>query len=135
MERTARILLAEDHGLIAAACKDVLEERGFAVRHVLTGGDAVAAIYDDRSSLSGLITDIRLGSAPDGWEVARHARKVDPTIAVVYISGDSAHEHGARGVPNSLMLRKPFAMAQLITAISTLMNATAPHSREQETTA
>ena len=38
------------------------------------------------------------------------------------MSGASAGDWAAQGVPNSIMLTKPFAPAQLITAISTLMN-------------
>jgi hypothetical protein len=41
---------------------------------------------------------------------------------VIYLSGDSAHEWTAQGVPGSVMLQKPFVMAQLITAITTLLN-------------
>jgi hypothetical protein len=33
---------------------------------------------------------------------------------------------GIQGVPNSLLLAKPFAPAQLVTAISQLLNAGAP---------
>jgi CheY-like chemotaxis protein len=67
-----------------------------------------------------LITDIKLGSKMNGWEVARHARQTYPGIAVVYMSGDSAADWTAEGVPNSVMLQKPFATAQVTTAISTL---------------
>jgi hypothetical protein len=42
------------------------------------------------------------------------------------MSGDSAHEHTVQGVPDSVMLQKPFAPAQLITAIATLLNAVPP---------
>jgi hypothetical protein len=38
------------------------------------------------------------------------------------MSGDSAHEWSANGVPESVMLQKPFVMAPLITAITTLLN-------------
>jgi DNA-binding response OmpR family regulator len=123
LEPTVLILLAEDEQLIGATLQDALEDGGFAVRHALSGSEAVAAIDEDPASFSGLVTDIRLGGGPDGWDVARHAREAMPTIPVVYMSGDSAHEHSARGVPDSIMLQKPFAPAQLITAISTLLNA------------
>ena len=122
MDVTVLILLAEDERLIAAALADDLEEAGFVVRHAPTGRDALAAL-DEGTGVSGLVTDIRLGEGPDGWDVARHAREVFPLIPVVYMSGDSAHEHSAYGVPDSIMLQKPFVAAQLITAITALMNA------------
>lgn len=43
-------------------------------------------------------------------------------MAVVYTSGDSAAEWAINGVPNSMMLEKPFAMAEMITAVDQLLN-------------
>jgi hypothetical protein len=42
------------------------------------------------------------------------------------VSGDSAEDWGSKGVPNSIMLAKPFAPAQLVTAVSQLLNASMP---------
>lgn len=42
------------------------------------------------------------------------------------MSGDSAEDWGSKGVPNGIMLAKPFAPAQLVTAISQLLNASTP---------
>jgi hypothetical protein len=39
------------------------------------------------------------------------------------MSGGSAHERSAEGVLESIMLRRPFAISQLIAAITTLLNA------------
>jgi two-component system cell cycle response regulator CpdR len=57
----------------------------------------------------------------DGWEIARRARELIPNLPVVYISGHGSADWPSKGVPNSLILSKPFATAQLITAISTLL--------------
>ena len=69
-----------------------------------------------------MITDIRLGKGPSGWEVGHRAREIVSGIPVIYISGDSAHEWSANGVPESIMLQKPFVIGQLITAVTTLLN-------------
>jgi CheY-like chemotaxis protein len=130
LEPTILILLAEDEPLVGLTMQSALEDGGFGVLHVESGNAAIAAIGEQAGELSGLITDIRLGSGPDGWDVARHARETTPTLPVVYMSGDSAHEHSARGVPDSVMLQKPFAPAQLLTAISTLLNAIPHHSSD-----
>jgi hypothetical protein len=52
-----------------------------------------------------------------------HAREINPSFPVVYMSGDSAEDWASQGVPNSIMLSKPFAPAQLVTAVSQLLNA------------
>src|SRR3954467_16001741 len=47
-----------------------------------------------------------------GWDVARRARANNPALPVVYITGANAHEWAAQGVPQSLLLAKPFAPAR-----------------------
>jgi DNA-binding response OmpR family regulator len=69
-----------------------------------------------------VLTDIKIGGDLDGWDVARHARELKPEIPVIYISGDSTHEWPVKGVPGSVMVAKPFATAQIITAVSVLLN-------------
>ena len=62
----------------------------------------------------------------DSWEVAKQAREMDPQFPVVYMSGASAADWPSKGVPNSIMLSKPFASAQLLTAVSQLLNSVTP---------
>jgi CheY-like chemotaxis protein len=126
VEPSLLILLAEDQALIGLHLQEVLEEAGFAVHHALSGGDAMAALAAHRDDLAGVVTDIQLGSGPTGWDVARRARELNPRIPMVYLSGDSAHEHTSQGVPDSMMIQKPFAPAQIVIAISTLLNAVPP---------
>lgn len=117
------VLLVEDQSLLRMEMVEVLEEAGFAVAE---GSDAASgmALFDARSAeISALVTDIHLGDGPRGWEVARHCRQVAPALPVVYVSGDSAGEWSAEGVPDSIMITKPFVMVQLITALSTLLNS------------
>jgi CheY-like chemotaxis protein len=72
------------------------------------------------------VTDVALKGMMDGWEVARQAREVDPSFPIVYITGAAAGRWPSRGVPNSILLEKPFAPAQLVTAVSQLLNAGTP---------
>ena len=64
--------------------------------------------------------------ALDGWGIARHAREIDPAFPVINTSGDSAEDCSSKGVPNSIMLQKPFAPVQLVTAVSHLLNTGTP---------
>lgn len=122
MEPRLLLLLAEDEYLIGMNLQDALQDAGYAVRYVMSGDEAIAVIEDAEVKLSGIITDIRLGKGPQGWDVARRAREINPHIAMVYITGDSTHNHGSSGVPCSVVLQKPFAPAHLISAISSLIN-------------
>ena len=125
MEASVLILLVEDEQLIALSVQEALEEGGYAVRAAASGIDAISVLEQGSDPISALITDIRLGDGPDGWDLARHVRELNPRLPVVYMSGDSSHGHSSRGVPDSLMIQKPFAPAQIVTAVSTLLNAVA----------
>ena len=57
-----------------------------------------------------------------GWDVARRARELCPTLPVLYVTGDSEHEWAAQGVPSSTVIPKPFAPAQVVVALVTLIN-------------
>jgi DNA-binding response OmpR family regulator len=72
------------------------------------------------------VTDITLRGKIDGWEVAQQAREIDPQFPIIYMSGASAADWPSKGVPNSIMLAKPFAPAQLVTAIANLLNTGTP---------
>jgi hypothetical protein len=58
-----------------------------------------------------------------GWDVAKHAREINYRIPSEYMTGASAHDWASKGVPNSLQLPKPFTVAQIMTAVSRLINA------------
>jgi CheY-like chemotaxis protein len=111
------VLLVDDEPLILASAQDALEEGGYTIAAVDNGSDAVAFIDTRVDELSCLVTDIRLGDGPDGWAVAHHARERRPDLPVVYMTGDSCHEWHSKGVPESLILQKPYAPAQLVTAV------------------
>ena len=75
-----------------------------------------------------LVTDINLRGRMTGWEVAKQAREIDPAFPIVYMTGAAADDWASHGVPNSILLVKPFAPAQLVTAVSQLLNTGAPNS-------
>jgi CheY-like chemotaxis protein len=121
MTPTKTLLLVEDEGLVRYDLMEGLVAAGFDVTDVAHGGKALSELEADPSRFLGLITDINLGRGPDGWEIARRGRELVPDLPVVYISGHGSADWPSKGVPKSLTLGKPFATAQLVTAISTLL--------------
>ena len=119
------VLVVDDEAIIRMNLVDVLEAGGFTVYESIDGDTAIAEI-DSREVLHGLVTDVRLGTAVDGWQVARHARSKFPSIGVVYITGDSAADWPAQGLPNSILLQKPFADALFTDAVTTLLREAGP---------
>jgi DNA-binding response OmpR family regulator len=127
-ERSAAIpvLVVEDELLLQEVIGPPLEDAGFAVLFASNGDDAVGMLEVDASSVRALVTDVDLGRHPTGWDVARRAREIRPEIAVVYMTGGRAEEWHANGVPKSILITKPFAPAQVVTAVSQLLNTTGP---------
>ena len=91
-----------------------------------SGEEAVTLLKGIKGKYRALVTDIQLRGVMDGWEVAKRAREIDPEFPIVYMTGDHAAEWPSRGVPNSILLTKPFAPAQLVTAVSNLLNTGTP---------
>ncbi len=120
MDDVPPILVAEDEPLIRLALVEALEEGGYSVVEAADGRAAWHEI-DDAEQLRALVTDIRLGEGHSGWELAQHAREKFPALAVVYVTGDSIAEWPANGVPQSAVLQKPFASAELVTAVANLL--------------
>jgi CheY-like chemotaxis protein len=116
------ILVVEDDHLVQSVVEESLSDGGFEIVVAPSGEKAVELLVTPKKYRA-LVTDINLGHGKmDGWDVARHAREVDPNIAVVYMSGKDIADWAAQGVPKSVMLAKPFAPAQLVTAVSQLIN-------------
>jgi len=122
LETSIQLLVVEDEALILDFAVTALEDGGYVVVTADAALPALALLEGTTRPFCGLLTDVNLGDGITGWEVARRARELSPEIPVVYMTGDSAHEWAAQGVPNSLLLQKPFAGAQLVTAISGLLN-------------
>ncbi|QDZ06843.1 response regulator [Sphingomonas panacisoli] len=121
MDNLPLLLLVEDDPIIRTSLASALEDGGYRLIEAANGTEAIEAI-DSGKQFSGVVTDIQIGAGVDGWEIGRHARHRYPQVAVVYMTGDSAADWSAEGVPNSMLLQKPFATAQMITAVSTLLN-------------
>ena len=115
------VLLVEDEALIRMFLQEVLTDAGFGVLAVANGDRAMAELEADPTRFRAVITDIRLGPSPDGWDIARRGRELVADMPVLYVSGDSAYEWVARGVPKSLMVAKPFVEDQVLTALTALL--------------
>jgi CheY-like chemotaxis protein len=116
------VLIAEDDSLISINLELILTEAGFGFLSVGTAQEAIDALEEDSARFCALLTDIRMPGKANGWDAARRARQLQPILPIVYMTGDSAEQWRAQGVPGSMLLQKPFADAQLVTALTTLIN-------------
>ncbi len=126
MDSRPIVLVIEDEPLIGLSVEDALSAAGYDVRLMTDAMEGLHELESGAEGLCALVCDIRLQGGRDGWQVARRARELNPLLPVVYMSGDSAVDHTSQGVPQSIMVQKPFAPAQIVTAVSTLINKLPP---------
>ena len=98
------ILVVEDDQLIQSLVEEALSDGGFATAIVASGEEALTLLNGNKDKYRALVTDISLDGKVEGWEVARHAREIDPEFPVIYMSGASVDDWGSKGVPNSHIL-------------------------------
>jgi CheY-like chemotaxis protein len=118
------VLLVDDEPMILHLLEDALEEGGYAVASASGSEQAIEMLNRKVDEYRAIVTDINMGRGqPSGWDVAKRARELISDIPIVYMTGDSAGEWTANGVPHSILITKPFAPAQVVTAVSQLINA------------
>lgn len=109
-----RILVAEDEPQVCDLLSDLIEDDGFEPRCVQTDRDAYAAIREERS-FACMVVDVNLGRGTTGYDVARFARRIDPQLPIIYVSGETSEiSYEVNGVPGSLFIAKPFTPDELL---------------------
>lgn len=119
-----RVLIVEDEEALQQIVRDVLEEAGFAVTASASADEAIELLQRQEAAFVALVTDIHLSrSGLTGWDVAKRARELNGMLPVIYMTGAAAGDWPSNGVPNSVLVAKPFAPAQIVTAVTHLLNS------------
>jgi len=119
-------MVVEDEYDLQGIVEEALAEGGFATDILSSGEEALTLFRGGLKNYRAVVADVGLKGRLSGWEVAAKIREADPVFPIVYMSGAHADEWASKGVPNSIMLTKPFAPAQLVTAVSQLLNGVPP---------
>ena len=120
------ILVVEDDHVVQSLVEESLSEGGFDLAIAASGEEAVTLLKGRTTEYRAVVTDINLRGRINGWEVAKQAREINPAFPIIYMTGAATEQWASQGVPNSILLPKPFAPAQLLTAVSQLLNAGSP---------
>jgi DNA-binding response OmpR family regulator len=75
------LLYVEDELLVQDVVELALREAGFEVMVAATGEKAMDALEAGSGTFRAIITGVNLGDGPDGWDVARRGREVEPSDA------------------------------------------------------
>jgi CheY-like chemotaxis protein len=116
------VLIAEDDALVSMAVEGIVSDAGFDSLVADSVHEAIVVLEGNSNRICALLTDIRMPGGLNGWDLARRARELQPLLPIIYMTGDSAAAWRAQGVPGSILLQKPFADAQLVTALTSLLN-------------
>jgi PAS domain S-box-containing protein len=122
--KTARILLVEDDSALRQFAKTVLARLGHTVIEAVDGENALEILTDKSVPNPDLvITDIvmpRLG----GIELAKRIAKFHPEIPILLATGYPDQQAVAESTaPQFELLRKPFAVGELISKVGSLLEA------------
>jgi DNA-binding response OmpR family regulator len=113
------ILLLEEEPSIREALVRHLQDAGFKVL-VATDSDAALAQLKGSSAIHGLVADAHVPGKIDGFELADHARRRWPDLAVVMMSGHSDESSGP--VPTGAeFVAKPYLATHLVPALNRLL--------------
>ena len=114
------VLLVEDEPEVAELVQDALVEAGLSVSVAHSDRVAYEKLEREPRSFVALVADINLGAGTTGFDVARRARQLNPSLKVVYITGQAAHL--ARfGVDDAVMFPKPFEPRELAEQVMILL--------------
>lgn len=110
------VLLAEDNPGVAGAAAEALSAMGCTVEHVDNADAALDRVAAAGGRIDVLISDVVMPGALDGIDLAVRARSLQPSLAVIVMSGYSASLERAAGLQLEL-LPKPCAPPTLAAAI------------------
>lgn len=122
------VLVVEDEYLLALDLEQALTRAGFSTHIVSSSEEALTLFVGGTIPYRALVTDVRLRGSVSGWELARRIRQRKPAFAIVYVSGSSPEEWASQGVPNSVLISKPFTVSGLVTALANLLKIGMPTS-------
>lgn len=122
MQESPVIFVVEDDPQMQVLVEEVLKDGGFACLITTSGEEANNLLVEGIGKYCALVTDIKLRGGIDGWKVGRCVRGLNQDIPVIYMTGDPADKWASCGVPHSIILNKPFALAQVVIAVAQLLN-------------
>jgi CheY-like chemotaxis protein len=114
------VLLVEDDELVRDCLTEALHAAGVGIAGSASGEAALAALTE-HAWPDVIVTDINLGRGMDGLAFARAARKMNPDLPVVYISGRYGELRGL--LPIERFLPKPFTTPTLLRLIDEVVAA------------
>ena len=116
----ARVLVVEDEAEVCDLIQEQLGEEGYEVICASNDDVAYRTLQREARSFAAVIVDINLGKGTTGFDVARQARRLNPTLPVVYVTGGDPVSVETHGVDGAALVLKPFDREDLLGALETV---------------
>jgi len=119
MNSETRVLVLDDEPIVGERLKPNLERAGFFVDVCTSSAQALHMLKIDPYDI--LVTDLKMSGA-DGLDVLRAARRIQPDIKAVVITGFATKETFDEAMESGAIefIAKPFKMSQLRNLLLTL---------------
>ncbi len=112
--KTRMLVIDDDSDLRLTLC-EYLESRNFSVSSARNGSEAISLIQSRKSTFDIIFTDLVMPPGPDGMEVLKVAKQLNPFCYVVVMTGYSSIETAIESIRCGAFdyLTKPFKLAQI----------------------
>jgi PAS domain S-box-containing protein len=119
----ATILVVEDDENVQVVVADMLDSLGYGVLLAGNGDDALALLAKRERRIDLMLTDVMLPGM-NGREVAERARKMEPSLKVLFMTGYARDVivHQGRLDPGIELIEKPFHCEMLAQRLSELLD-------------
>jgi DNA-binding NtrC family response regulator len=110
-----RILLVDDDSDLRLTLCQYLESRNFFVSSARNGAEALALLQSGKHMFDIIFTDLIMPPGPDGVEVLKIAKQLNPLSYVVVMTGYSSIETAIESIRCGAFdyLTKPFKLAEI----------------------
>jgi CheY-like chemotaxis protein len=115
---SAVILLVDDDSAVRDVTASILEEIGYVVLKVGSGGAALDAL-DQNTKIDLVLLDFAMPGM-SGIEVASHVKRKFPALPILFLTG-YADRTAVGDVGEQSIIRKPFIDDELITKVDTAL--------------
>jgi len=122
-------LLAEDDENLGALLSTYLNSKGFQIKWVKNGEEAISYYHSFNNAIDFIILDVMMPDK-DGFSVAKEIRLTDKKTPILFLTAKSMKDDKLKGfeVGADDYLTKPFAMEELIARIQAIMRRTGDSS-------
>ena len=110
-----RILIVDDDDDLRLTLCEYLQARNFVVSSARNGSEATALIQSRKHAFDIVFTDLVMSPGPDGLEVLKVAKQLNPLSCVVIMTGYSSIGTAIESIRSGAFdyLTKPFKLAEI----------------------